>query len=226
MGILDIVFPKTCLGCKASGRYVCRECVGKVSHSNLICPRCDKPSIDGATHIRCKKPQGLDGLTSVWGYRGVVRKSLLGLKYKFAKEISEELADYITQYLKNEITALPKDAVSIPIPLHRRRKNWRGFNQVEVVGGLLAEKMGWRFESELLIRKVSKRPQTDLKREERRSNVRGVFSVDKKTHLPSTNYQSLILLDDVYTTGSTLKEACKVLKRNGAKKVWGLTIAR
>lgn len=225
MALVDILFPKTCLECKKPGEYVCSNCVLKVKHSKPICPICKKASIDGITHVKCKKPQGLDGLTSVWEYRGVIRKALLGLKYKFAKEISEELADYICLYLKSEITALPNNTVLVPVPLHRRRKNWRGFNQVGVIGELLSKKMAWEFKNNLLIRKISKRPQTELKGEERRKNVRGVFSLNR-TYLPTANYQSLIIFDDVYTTGSTLKEAGKVLKRNGAKKVWGLTVAR
>ena len=120
---------------------------------------------------------------------------------------------------------LPKSAILIPIPLYWHRKNWRGFNQVEEVGKIVAERIGWGFSSDILIRKAHRRPQTELKGDKRRKNIRGVFSFNSDYRLLKTENRPLILFDDVYTTGSTLKETGKVLKRNGAKSVWGLTLA-
>lgn len=192
-----------------------------------MCIVCGRASIDGVTHIRCKKPFGLDGAVSVWKYEKVIRKSIINLKYKFAYEIAKELSFYICNFLKGNITALPEKATLTPIPLYKTRKNWRGFNQSVEVGKLLARGMGWGFVDDIVTRDVKAKPQTELKGEERILNLRGVFAINSK--FKSENFpinQSYIIFDDVWTTGTTLKEMCKVLKRNGAKNVWALTIAK
>jgi len=177
------------------------------------------------THVRCKRPWGLDGLVFLWPYEGVVRKALLKLKYKFALEVARELAKHTVNTLKERKVALPLQSSFVPIPLYWLRKNWRGFNQVEEVGKLVTKSMNWDFQPDLLVRKRLKRPQTDLKKDERTKNVQGVFSV--KHHNSSFVIpDSIILFDDILTTGATINEAAKVLKRNKVKQVWGLTIAR
>ena len=204
---------------------MCGNCIQKIKKVMPICAYCEKASIDGMTHAKCKRKLGLDGLISVWKYQGIARKALLGLKYKFATAITEELTGHITKNIKENDFAFPKDLVLIPVPLHRFRKNWRGFNQVEEIGKLLCEKMGWNYDGDLLIRSKYKTPQTELKGKQRKTNVRGVFTLNPKSYLLPTKCQ-ILLFDDVYTTGSTIKEAAKVLKRAGVKKVWGLTITK
>ena len=225
MSFVDFIFPKQCLRCGRSGRYLCAKCISKVSLAKQICVECEKPAIDGITHIKCKKAWGIDGLVSVWVYEGVVRRGIVKLKYKFAFDIARELAKLASIFLKTRLTALPKKILLTTVPLHSFRKNWRGFNQSEEIGKLIASEMGWQFFPEMLIRRVQKTPQTELGGEERRKNVLGVFAINPKYDI-RTIKPDIIVFDDVITTGSTLKEAVKVLKRNGAKKVWGLTIAR
>lgn len=222
MGLTDIFFPKTCLSCEKTGSYICTSCIKKVKRVKQVCPYCEKASVDGVTHTKCLKKLSLNGVYSVWVYEGVIRKALIKLKYKFATEIAEEISGYLSFILEDE-QIFPRNSVLIPIPLYWLKENFRGFNQSMLIGRVLAEKMGWNFNPKILIRKRLNRPQTELKGKERRKNIKGVFSLKPNSYLLPTNY---ILFDDVYTTGSTLKEATKVLKRNGAKAVWGLTIAR
>jgi len=226
MGLLDLLFPKACLNCKKEGVYICSSCLEKLPDIERICPICERASIDGFTHVRCKKKLGLDGLVSLWPYEGVVRKGILALKYKFAREVAYEFAKHIIFELQKGNVILPNKAVLIPVPLYWYRENWRGFNQVEEIGGLICEKFGWDINSDLLVRKRLKKPQTELKGVDRKKNIKGVFSISPNFKHQILDEKSFILFDDVYTTGSTLKEATKILKRNGAKEVWGLTIAR
>ena len=223
MNILDLIFPKSCLDCKKDGQYICKSCIGKVRYKKQICIVCERASIDGVTHIKCKKKLGLDGYISLWRYEGVVRKAIIGLKYKFASEIAKELSMYTSNRLTTGEYFLPENTLLVPIPLYWYRGNWRGFNQTVEIGKLLAERMGWDFVPDLLLRKKLRKPQAELKEDDRKKNIRGVFSLNSNYQLLSTSY---ILFDDVSTTGSTLKEAGKILKRNGAIKVWGLTIAK
>lgn len=224
MSILDLIFPKSCLSCGKTGGYVCADCLSKVRILKPACPYCEKDSIDGFTHTKCKKKFGLDGLISIWDYEGVIRKAILTLKYKYATEIESEIVRYLTIFIKNNVLFSTNHYTLIPIPLFWHRQNIRGFNQSEEIGKLIAKEMGWSFDPNLLIKKKSTSPQATLSVDARRQNLRGVFA------LSSSDIQhtipNILLFDDVFTTGSTLKECAKVLKRGGVKKVWGMTIAR
>jgi ComF family protein len=223
MSLVDVIYPKSCFGCGKSGRYMCLNCIKKVRPSSLVCVECERQAVDGMTHIKCKRKQSMDGAVCLWNYEGVVRKAIIGLKYKYASQIAGELAGWSVQVLKQKFKAFPEDIVLVPVPLHKRRANWRGFNQAEVMGKMIAQEMKWKYIPDLLIRKKQTQPQTSLKEKERKSNLLGVFTLNPNYQLPSINY---IVFDDVCTTGATLREAGKVLKRNGAGSVWGLTIAR
>jgi len=220
MNIIDIFFPRKCFGCGLGGYYLCPECVCKAKVPRLTCPKCNGFSPDGVVHIRCREPFGLDGRVSLWKHSGGVRKAITGMKYKFALEIAKELAEYAAKRIAEKKLFFPKNSVLIPIPLYWHRKNWRGFNQSEEIGKLIAEKLGWGFDKGLLARKASKKPQASLKREERKTNIKGVFSLIK---FPDRN-MPIILFDDVWTTGSTVKEATKILKKEGVKRINCLTL--
>lgn len=224
MGLLDLVFPKTCLGCGREGKYLCPICVDKMPRAQAICPYCKHPSIDGVTHVNCSKKLGIDGLTSVWEYEGSIRRAVLSLKYKYATEIGKEISEYMATSLASLI--LPPVHNLIPIPIYWLKENTRGFNQSVEVGGNIAENLRLKFIPNFLIKRVSTVPQAGLTGEERRKNLKGVFAVNPAYEALIQNIDSVFLFDDVFTTGSTMFEATKVLKRGGIKKVWGLTIAR
>lgn len=225
MPILDFLFPRKCLGCKRAGGYVCSRCVKKVRLHKQICIECERPAVDGVTHLSCRRPLGLDRAVSIWRYEGVIRTLVLRMKYGFASDVARELAAHAVSFLKQEQNLFPEEALLIPVPLAKRRGNWRGFNQAEVVGSYVSSSMGWKYSDGVLLRKVSRRPQTELKEKERIANVRGVFTLNSKS-LNAEGCNSVVLFDDVLTTGATLKEAGKILKRGGANKVLGLTIAK
>jgi len=200
MAVLDLFFPKKCLECGLSGKYICENCLKKVP------------------------PRGWTSKTAytIFKYEGVIRKAIISLKYKYSTDIAEELATHLTRVLKRENINLD-EACLVPIPLHWYRYNFRGFNQSEVVGRLIAKKMDWKFIPDLLIRNKSTVPQVQLTGSARRKNLRGAFVLNPVCVLHSTYY---ILFDDVLTTGSTLLEASKVLRAGGAKRILCLTIAK
>ena len=220
MSLLDLIFPKTCLGCGQDGNYICESCLLKVRVLKPACPYCEKASIDGFTHTKCKKKYGLDGLTSIWKYEGVIKKAILALKFKYATEVGKELTKLLISEL-SQASVLSRGTL-VPVPLYWQRENFRGFNQSAEIGKLLSEKMDWKFIPDLLIKNRSTTSQVELSVTDRKQNLKGVFSINPEAKIPD----SIILFDDVFTTGSTLKEAAKILKRVGVKKVWGMTIAR
>jgi competence protein ComFC len=228
MNILNLIFPKTCLDCGKEGKYLCENCLTKVKILKPACPCCEKASIDGFTHVKCRKKYGLDGLTSIWDYDGVVKKAILALKYKYSTEAGRELSSIFVDALKtrNSLFMINNSSVLVPIPIHWHRENVRGFNQSIEIGKIVAHEMGWKFIPDLLIKKKSTTSQVDLSVEDRKQNLQGVFSLNPIHKSSFINLKSVIIFDDVFTTGSTLKEAAKVLKHTGVKNVWGLTIAR
>jgi len=172
----------------------------------------------------CLRPAGLNGLVSFWRYKGAVRKAIVAMKYKFAFDIAKELGQVLAEKLALTPNPLPKKALLVPIPAYRDRVNWRGFNQAEEVGKVVAQRLGLEFDNSLLIKKVKTVSQTGLKREERSLNVHEAFGIKLTKRLDKG--RAVIIFDDVWTTGATLNEAAKTLKRDGERKVWGLTFAR
>ena len=230
MNLLDLLFPKTCIGCGKYGRYFCDSCVLEIRQSELVCPFCEKQNLGGVVHAVCERRYGLDGFWYLGVYNGALRKAIQKLKYKWVSGIASELVDITLEYwAKNSPVVLDKvkknrgqDWIVTSVPLHIRRQNWRGFNQSELLAKLFAQRLGLRYLN-LLRRIRNTTPQMKLLAHERKTNIKNAFE-------PAVSHQlsdvSVLLIDDVWTTGSTLKECCYVLKRNGAGKVWALTIAR
>lgn len=230
--ILDFLFPKTCLSCGKFGSYFCPECTKEIKQTELVCPFCERPSLGGVVHSVCKRKFGLDGLWSLGIYEGTLRIAIQKLKYRWVSEVAKDLIDKTIEYwAKNSpilLDKIKKDQgkswIVAAVPLHKTRQRWRGFNQSELLAKLFAKKLGLKYENTLKrIRNTT--PQMKLHASERKRNIRNAFSL-----FLTANYQlkttNLLLVDDVWTTGSTLKECCYTLKRGGAKCVWALTIAR
>jgi len=224
MNFLDLLFPKNCLECKRPGKYICTSCLGKVEPAKLICPVCRKYSFNGQTHSFCVNKFSLSGMHTFYQYDGVIRKAILALKYRFAFDIAKELVEN----LGLEIDL--KNAILVPVPLHKKRENWRGFNQAALLGKLLADKAGWRFSDNLLLRQEASMPQVKLSKKERLQNIRGKFALKTSGEVPLSGTKwgksKIIIFDDVWTTGATMAEACSVLKKAGIDEVWGMSVAR
>jgi len=225
MSILDLFYPKKCLECGKSGQYICSKCLKKVSPSFFSCPYCNKSSFEGKTHPNCKKKQGPDQLVSLWKYKGVIRKAILVLKYKFVLDISDELSNVIYKKIQQKKIDFGKNVILTSVPLHKKRQFFRGFNQTEVIAKKLAEKFNWKYLPDILVRSKNTEFQTNLTKEERKNNIKNAFEFNNKYRLNNKN-KSIVIFDDVWTTGSTIKEMTKVLKKKGIKTVIGLTITK
>jgi len=218
--LLDFLFPRRCLGCGQWGQYFCKNCIKRLKQiEKQICPVCQRPAINGKTHPRCQTKYSLDGLVSIFAYEGIIKQAIGKLKYKFITDLAEELIRLTSKHM-----SYPKSSILIPVPLHSRRQRWRGFNQAELLGKILAEKFNWQVRTDILVRHKHTKPQVDLKGKERKNNIRGAFKITPKAKIK--NLKKVWLFDDVWTTGSTLRECGQVLKRAGVRKVWGLTLAR
>ncbi|PIV01726.1 hypothetical protein COS54_00535 [Candidatus Shapirobacteria bacterium CG03_land_8_20_14_0_80_39_12] len=230
MSILDLIFPKKCLGCQKEGKYFCSNCLSQRAPISQICPVCEKPSPFGQTHPFCLTRYSLDGLTSFLFFGGIIRQAIHKLKYRLVTDLKEEFWQIILSELKrredllllNKFTAQYKPII-IPIPLYWYKYNYRGFNQATLFAQDFANYFHLPLSEEILIRNKGTVSQTKLKIKERKANVQNAFFVKQKL---KTLPENILLIDDVWTTGSTLKTAGSLLKRSGVKKIWGLTIAR
>lgn len=203
-----------------------------ILQTDLICPQCGNLSIGGLTHPGCERTFSLDGLWSLGIYAGPLKKAIQRLKYEPAlvRDFAPVLADIIVYYWKKysphlfDLVRKNKNQwVVVPVPLHWFRENKRGFNQAKLLGQILSKKLGLVY-CEALKRTRYTRSQVKLKGEQRRKNIYGAFAISSNYTLDAKPY--VLLIDDVWTTGSTMRECCYELKRAGAQKVWAMTLAR
>lgn len=228
--VLELIFPKHCVGCKKFGKYFCDSCLKNIIQGELICPVCYKQALGGQTHPICVKKYVLDGLWSLGLFEGALRRAIIDLKYHFVRALSDELLNLVLEYWARYqpviLDQIKRDHgqnwLVVPVPLYKTRLNWRGFNQSELLAKKLAISLNLKYAA-VLARVKSTTPQVKLKGKGRYQNVKGVFKVIENCKLKNENY---LLVDDVWTTGSTLKECCYQLKKAGAKTVWAITLAR
>lgn len=217
MNLFDFIFPKRCVNCGRIGKYFCVACRAKIrviQPNEPICPMCGRLALDGVTHPRCRTQYSLDGLTSFFHYDGTARKAIKAIKYRLVSDLAEEFISLVPKF------SLPKSSLLIPIPLHSARYRARGFNQAEVLGTILAKRLNIPVRTDILRRVKETVPQVEMKkRDDRLKNMEYVFSCN---HVSG----NVILFDDVFTTGATMRSAANVLKRAGAAHVWAVTMAR
>ncbi len=224
--ILDLLFPKKCLSCGKENVFFCEDCFSLIDinpfkyclcelpqkiYFEKQCPRCQKNALDGlysATNFNQKQVQIL----------------IHNFKYKNQiKELCFPLALLILTHLYFIAIYFPPNSILMPVPLFIKRKKRRGFNQAEEIGKVISEKMGIPFSFDNLIRIRNTKPQVGLNKNERLENIKNAFVVlDEK----KVKGKIIFLIDDVYTTGATMKECARILKKAGVRQVWGLTVAR
>lgn len=223
MSLLDLLFPPTCVACGCWGSYICSQCINKVAaHVDQICPMCGRGSVGGKTHPGCRRSLGLDGVTICLEYTSIVSKMIIKLKYQGVSHLSSDLCN-LAFSLADLTSFACKDRVIVPIPLHRMRQQRRGFNQAELIGQELAKYTRWPFTNQVLQRHKVTRRQSLLTAQQRSQNIKQAFSL---TYRPvRLDRVSFLLVDDVWTTGATMREAARPLKRAGAREVWGFVLA-
>src|SRR3989344_555457 len=220
LSFLDLLFPKRCVSCGKFGAYICKSCFSKIEFiEKPVCPVCQRQAIGGKVHPGCQGRYRLDGLVGAARYRGPVKSAIAKVKYRWVYDIGKTLVDLLSASLWR--FEIPDNLILIPVPLHLRRKNWRGFNQAELLGKILSDRFGLKFFT-ALIRISAGRTQVGLDKKDRKANVKDAFSLREEAAVKG---QNILLVDDVYTSGATMAECAKVLKKAQAKTVWAMTIA-
>lgn len=234
--LLTVAYPQACHVCGGSVEerrlgVACRACWDSTqifSGAETICWKCGalSPGIDLPanlkTEIRCRRcdSQTFTAARAVGWYENALRESVLSLKRQ--PHLSAHLIDLLRGAARRE--PLNKATRIIPVPLHENRRCERGFNQAAVIAGALASPLELPFDEATLFRPVaSEKYRAGLDPKGRRDTVAGVFEV---RHQKLVEGESILLVDDVFTTGATVNSCAEVLLASGARNVFVLTIAR
>lgn len=230
---LNLFFPRHCLGCHQildddTQSYLCSTCLSSIPlKGEFACAFCGSPVVLGKTCPFCIRDHHLDRLFVATTYEfPLVEKILKTMKYRFVKSLADHCAQLMIKYFEKKILPafLAISPIVLPVPLHPRRLNWRGFNQSEIIAQKIAEHFNWPCDPHLIKRIKNLKPQADIKdKKTRRKNVSGIFTC---ANSETVNNQQVILIDDISTTGSTLDDCARALKSAGAKEVIGFVLAR
>lgn len=225
--LLDLLFPKLCFGCQREGSYLCPDCLATLEIMESCFCLCQKPSrIPWPGKCRNCQSSALDGIYFSVSYENALIKKLIRrLKYEpYAKELSQPLALLIITHFNLIQKHFNQDEYAlVAVPLTKSKLKKRGFNQSEEIAKILSKSTKIPLISDCLTKEKKTSSQMELSREERLKNIKGSFSVKNAVKIKS---KKILLVDDVFTTGSTMQECARILKQAGAKKVWGAAVAR
>ena len=227
--LLDLFYPPGCAGCgrklDSSGIVLCESCLdGIVKLPAQGCPRCgSSPEEEGSDCRMCGSLAGeLDKLRSAAWFLGPVPALVHQFKYQGAYSLAQFFAE-LAYGLEHCRELIEEAEIVVPVPLHRWRKFRRGYNQSERLGRALGTLSGKEINPSALVRARATKSQTRLTPEKRRLNVAGAFRSGKAGAVEG---RTVLLVDDVMTTGATLGACARALKQAGVKRVLGLTFAR
>lgn len=230
--LLDLFLPKQCLGCKRPDTYLCQACFNSISlYPNNTCFFCGKITWQGKICIECQKQNYLDRVISATEYKNpLVQELIRNFKYHYVKELAKPLSKLLIKSLESTsttstISTNSTSSTIIPIPLYGTRMRKRGFNQAELLAKEINDYFNLPLEINILKRKIPTEPQANIKNndEKRKANIKGVFEINPEYQVDG---KIIVLIDDVATTGATLIEAAKILKKSGAKQIWALVVAK
>jgi ComF family protein len=226
--LINILFPIKCIHCGHEGDWICHKCFSSIRiNEEHHCPICEKAiTPDGRTCFSCKKKSPLDGLVISTSYKNkIISQAIHLFKYRFISDLHRPLGELLVKSLQG--TEVPICDLIIPIPLHSKRLRWRGFNQSDLLATHISKNLlpiEINLERNNLCRIKNTKSQMKISHyKERQTNMSDAFQVIDPKIIKG---KSIILVDDVATTGSTILECAKTLKKAGAKEIFAIVVAR
>jgi ComF family protein len=224
--IIDLLYPVRCFLCgRVSRDVICKECISEFKKiESPICIKCGIPfnSKEISDHLcgKCSvEKRFFDSVRSYGSYEGKFLEAIHKFKYNRITSLSKPLG----KLLVNGFYKDKKFDLIIPVPLHPKRLRYREFNQSLLIAKEIGNKLNIEMDCYNLIRIRDTEPQINLSKNARQKNVKGAFMVKNRRGIEN---KKILLIDDVYTTGATINECSKVLKKAGALNVCALTLAR
>lgn len=214
--LIDIVFPPVCVGCGKNGENFCQECEPKIVKIN-------RSVINGGRIFELETRYSTindEGFEKSYSYHdGVIRKAIHRLKYEKDLGLGRDIGKFLEPIVRESNWDID---VIVPVPLGEKRKKDRGYNQSEIIAYPLANYLGIEIDSNLVKRCKETRTQIGLSTIQRYENMKGAFEVKNG----KAKGKRFLLIDDVYTSGATIRSAEKALKEAGAACVYKLTVTK
>ena len=226
--IVNLIYPPRCPLCdtlmpKGPG-LICLNCSQKRQYiTSTICLKCGKPILESENNL-CNdctnRKHYFDRGWAVFVYDNQIKKSLYRFKYGNRAEYAQYYANQIYERYNHLMMNLGIDAL-IPVPIHRAKMSERGYNQAEEIASVLGGKLKIPVYSKLLIRTTNTRPQKLLSVQERENNLKKAFKIGEY----DVKLNTIMVVDDIYTTGATMDAMAKVLRAAGIKKIYYIVVA-
>jgi len=224
--ILNYLYPRRCPICHNividKGAIACPACVVKLPIiKEARCKKCSKPmEHEGEYCFDCqhKKHYFDEGYASLL-YDERMQRSIAYFKNHGRREYGEFYAKLLMRSAYRIVNRWQVD-ILLPVPIHRARTNARGYNQAEVIGHVLSKGLSIPIRTDIIKRVKNTKAQKELDISERKKNVGGAFALSEEV----SNYKRILIIDDIYTTGSTIDEIARELRKRGVEKVYFLTV--
>lgn len=237
--LLDVFFPRRCMLCDQLLKYgevgVHRKCQKLLfPTAGAVCMHCGRPVTSEQVEycFDCSRKKGVTFTQgrALYVYRGQIKMSMYRFKYSNKREYADFLAEQMLERFRDWLRRCDVEAI-VPVPMYRRKQRLRGYNQAEVLAGKLHRQ--WQlwskkqpdiippaFEPQLVVRVRDTRPQKELNDTERKNNLKNAFQTREKV----VKYKKVLLIDDIYTTGSTADAIAEALYQAGVQQIFFLSV--
>ena len=221
--ILNILFPRRCPVCgeitEPAGSLICPSCFRELSFvKSPTCKKCGKEILN-ETMEYCEDcishRHVFEHGVALLNYDEKARASMVKIKYKNKREYLDFYGTALAARYERQIQRMQVDAI-VPVPIHRSRRRRRGFNQAELLAEIMGERLGIPVAADALVRSKRTLPQKELSAMERLKNLSGAFRAGE---IPE-HIRSVLLVDDIYTTGSTIEACARALRNAGVEHVY------
>jgi ComF family protein len=229
--ILDLLYPPRCIFCGillpvGTKLEICDTCYEKMPMvGGKVCETCGQPMDEPYGPEQCldcrKTTLYFIQNLPVYEYKGIVRQAIMKLKFYNKKRVARTLGILMADKIK-QMTSLPKFDIITYIPLSKKRLAQRGYNQSKLLCSVIAEELNFPISENVLWKVKDTPPQSTLNRDERQHNIKNAFMVKDKYSIKD---MIILLVDDIYTTGRTVNECSRLLKKAGAKEIYVVTAA-
>lgn len=225
--LLDLFYPRRCPVCdravKPFGNLICEECVPEIKYVRApYCLKCGKELKDTRAvlcHDCAHREHVYDGGMALFSYRSAA-DSIYRFKYRGRQEYAAYYGERMARILGKRILALHPDAL-VPVPIHAEKKRQRGYNQAELIAAELGRLLHVPVETKLIKRVQKTKPMKDLSAQERQNNLKRAFKICKN----DVKLNTIIIIDDIYTTGSTVDAMAQELRRAGIQNIYFAALA-
>ena len=228
--VISLLFPRRCPVCERivtpKGAYICPVCAKKLSFVKApVCFKCGKEIGDGREYCQdcMRHPRTFERGIALLNYNEKASRSVSRIKYGGRREYLDYYGKAMAERLGSAICRM-KAQTLVPVPVHPARLRERGFNQAAELAARLGELLPLPIDDGLLIRAKKTARQKDLNPAQRLANLEQAFSVPERRKKEGKLPESVILVDDIYTTGSTIEACTRALKAAGVKRVYFVSI--